>query len=194
MKLSKPVYNGETKTYSCVVQEGVRVQEASQVQLPDLVQFIIEHTNGWFTKPLKVDWLTPRVKLSFETPKVDTDFCGTVTWAWSDLLISKDSFQVLFKVVDIQEDPKISLEPEQEGVEGDLEIIENEPTGNLEAPPISIGPTRRQLQKEIVMKARERAARALFYAERLTQEYVHEFGDDTDWEDESLDSDSEREE
>jgi hypothetical protein len=37
------------------------------------------------------------------------------------------------------------------------------------------------------MKARLRAARALFMAERLTQDYIEEFcGDeDTEWEDES---------
>ena len=45
----------------------------------------------------------------------------------------------------------------------------------------------RRLQKQRVMKARLRAARALFMAERLTQDYIEEFcGDeDTEWEDES---------
>jgi hypothetical protein len=34
------------------------------------------------------------------------------------------------------------------------------------------------------MRAREKAARALFHAERLTQEYCSIYGEDTDWEEE----------
>jgi hypothetical protein len=51
--------------------------------------------------------------------------------------------------------------------------------------PMSIGPTRRILQKHAVMKARARAARALFKAEALTQDYIRQYGEDTDWEDEA---------
>ena len=48
--------------------------------------------------------------------------------------------------------------------------------------------TRRQQTKEMVLKARNRAARALFKAERLTQDYIASYGENTDWEDSDLDS------
>jgi hypothetical protein len=192
MKLGKPVYDKELKMYTCSVIDGTRTTEPSLAETAELVEFIVQNTKGWFTKPLAVDWLSQRIKLTFDTPNIPEDFQGTITWAWTDLLISKETFKLNFKVVDIVEDAKISLEDEesantQKSEDSIVEIEDGIPTGNTSSPPIAIGPTRRQLQKEIVMKARQKAARALFYAERLTQEYIHTFGDDTDWEDEGED-------
>jgi hypothetical protein len=190
MKLGKPLYDKESKVYTCSVVDGTRTTEPTLAQTAELVEFIVQNTKGWFTKPLAVDWLTQRIKLAFDTPNVSEDFQGTITWAWTDLLISKETFKLNFKVVDVVADPKISLEDEdsapdtQKSENSIVEIEDGIPTGNPLSPPIAIGPTRRQLQKESVMKARQKAARALFYAERLTQEYIHVFGDDTDWEDE----------
>ena len=56
---------------------------------------------------------------------------------------------------------------------------------------IGIGPTRQQLDKKKVMRAREKAARALFQAERLTQEYCAVYGEDTDWEEEDEEEEEE---
>jgi hypothetical protein len=86
------------------------------------------------------------------------------------LTISKEVFLLKFEIIAQKEDEKICIKFDEEEL----------PFQQVEA--IAIGPTRRQIQKKNVLKARGKAARSLFTAERLTQAYCEEFGEDTDWE------------
>jgi len=114
-----------------------------------------------------------------------------VEWQAKKLVISKDSFLFACAIVAQVEDEKLSLDfPDDEHMQQNKEAALNEeiPMGaEEEGEVIGIGPTRQQLDKKKVMRSREKAARALFQAERLTQEYCAVYGEDTDWEEEEED-------
>jgi hypothetical protein len=79
-----------------------------------------------------------------------------------------------------QEQQQQQKEQEQKIQDEEIPMGAEEEEGEV----IGIGPTRQQLDKQKVMRVREKAARALFHAERLTQEYCTAYGEDTDWEEE----------
>jgi hypothetical protein len=106
-------------------------------------------------------------------------FEGEVEFQLQGLTISKEVFLLRYAIIALKEDEKICIElDEAKEVEDEIPMATKEVLG--------LGPTRQQIVKEKVLKMRAKAARALFVAERLTQEYYQEFGEDTDWEDETL--------
>ena len=191
MKLGKPVYDSATKLYNCPVSDGVRFsvrrEEGSFVKELDsfvdkdmLIQEILKGTTGWFTKPLTQDYLSQRLQAEF--PTSPDAFEGEIEFQLQGLTISKEVFLLRYAIVAAKEDEKICIELDNavDAKEVDDEI----PMADKEV--LGLGPTRQHLVKEKVLKMRAKAARALFIAERLTQEYYEEFGEDTDWEDETL--------
>jgi len=196
MKIHKPTYNAATKIYTCELSDGFRLSlekekdEAvssppiSETLLTTLTQTVIDSTNGWFTKPLTKEWLRSRVFVDVPTTEVPGEFDGKAEFVASQLIISKEEFRFRCMVASLIPAEKVMIafdEPEE--VKPEETIPEN---SDLE--PLGIGPTRRILQKAQVMKQRTKAARALFRAERLTQEYIQLYGaEDTDWEDENDD-------
>jgi len=180
MKLGKPVYDSANKLYKCPVNNGVRfsvrkeegkfVKELQTFLDKDMMaEHIVKATYGWFTKPLTQDYLKERLRGEF--PTCDDSFEGEVEFELQGLTISKEIFLLRYGIVSMKEDEKVCIE-----FEDDIEVpLEKE-----------VGPTRRQIVKQKVLQSRAKAARALFMAERLTQEYYEEFGEDTDWEDETL--------
>ena len=189
MKLGKPVYDSSVKVYTCKIMNGVRfvvrreegkyVNDLSSfVDNDSITQYLLTATAGWFTKPLTADYLQPKLKAEFPT-ELDPAFEGEVEWGLEGLTISKDIFLLTYQIISSKQDEKICIKFEEETqAQEDIPLDEKEVIG--------IGPTRQQITKQKVLKARARAARALFLAERLTQEYYNEFGETTDWEDESL--------
>ena len=192
MKILKPSYNSTTKVYTCELVDGFRLSvskddgvvsppldELTGSLLKDLIPIIIDSTKGWFSTPLTQEWLIKRVKFDIPIdPMSAPDFEGSVEYVASQLIISKEVFLFQCSVAQVKAAEKIviSFEDDKNSVkEEDLPISKEEVIG--------IGPTRRILQKEFVMKARIKAARALFNAERLSQEFLEEYGD-TDWESE----------
>ena len=196
MKCSKPVYAPATKAYTSDIIHGVRFDilkeetpftlslEAHRSSVCDL---LLAQTQGWFTKPLTSDWLLPRIEFSIPTDSVPTAFEGTVTVQAVRLVITKEQFVVHWKVVGIREAEKVMIdfqEPEEakEAKEAEVPVVVTD-VPLVESPePVRIGPTRRVLQKRAVLEARSKAARALFKAEHMTQEYIQAYGEDTDWE------------
>jgi len=194
MKILKPSYDSSTKVYTCEIADGFRltvskedgvvkpaVEDLTRGDLYDgVIDTLIQGTKGWFSKPLTQDWLQTRVKFDIPIGEVEADFEGTVEFQAARLIISKEVFLFQCPIVRKQEAEKVVISFEEPEVvapaAAEPELVEGGPMG--------IGPTRRIIQKEVVMKARNKAARALFAAERMTQEFVEEFGD-TDWEDES---------
>ena len=78
------------------------------------------------------------------------------------MVISKEEFTIVFKMGVMKQAEKVVIQFQEEEL-----------------------PAKRALQKSDVLKARARAAKALFVAESLTQEYIRlRGGEDTDWEDE----------
>jgi len=161
--------------YTCELTDGFRLNVAkeegilSNLYKPDdligsLVQPIIDGTTGWFSKPLSVEWLRPRIRLNVPTGDIPADFEGTVEYEANRLVISKEEFTFHCKLHEMKKTEKVVIDFQEE-----------EPT------------VRRVLQKSDVLKARARAAKALFKAEALTQEYLRLRGEDTDWEDEDED-------
>jgi hypothetical protein len=143
---------------------------------------LIKSTQGWFSKPLTEEFLKGKIQYDIPTSvpeQVAETFEGLVEWQIQRLIISKEQFLFVCVIVNTVEDEKVSLEfpeePEAKEPEEEIPLHEVEPLG--------IGPTRRSLEKERVLSARTKAARALFHAERLTQEFYQAFGE-TDWEDE----------
>lgn len=190
MKLGKPVYDSATKLYNCPVSDGVRfsvrMEEGSFLRALDsfvdkdmLIQEILKGTTGWFTKPLTQDYLSQRLQAEFPTPP---QIEGEIEFQLQGLTISKDVFLLRYAMVGTKEDEKICIELDE--VTDVVEVEDEIPMADKEV--LGLGPTRQQNVKQKVLKMRAKAARALFVAERLTQEYYQEFGEDTDWEDETL--------
>ena len=184
MKLHKPTYNAAEKQYLSKVEDGIRltseqeggvlrptVEEMKQAIVPSLIPSMVDSTKGWFTKPLTQEWLQTRCELELPTP--DVQFEGKVVWELQEVIITKDKFRFLFVIVE-------QVEAEQVVIQLEEPVVEEEEA----APAMALDPTRRVFAKQKVLKARAKAARALFKAERLTQEYMEMFGEDTDWEDE----------
>lgn len=181
--------------YNCNVQDGIRritVKEAdSEIPLPEVensefIEWLITSTKGWFTKPITEEWLTPRLSQVRETTGVLPSFEGTIEWIVAWVSITKDKFCIHWKVNSVKEAPKVVIEFEEEKAE--IESVADVPEEEGET--LGIGPTRRVLHKSKVLKARAKAARALFKAERMTQEYIQLYGEDTDWEDEDSGNES----
>jgi len=191
MRLSKPRYDSAKKVYESAIVDGLRLTaevEAGQPLpatlqtecIPSLTECVLKQTVGWFTKPITEAWLVGKVRVSLGA--IPADFDGRITWVAQRLLISKDVFMVEFTIVESVPTPPVAID-----------FGEEEPA--VVAPPAAAvapaAPTAtesledpRQIQKAKVMKARLRAARALFTAERMTQDYIQEFclEEDTDWE------------
>lgn len=196
MKFTKPVYDARLRVYTCDITDGFRfcVRRESGSFVKDFSEFIdtnerISHilkaTQGWFSKPLTEEFLKGKIQYDIPTKDIPESFEGSVEWQAKSLVISKESFMFVCDVVAREEDDKVSLDFPEEP------IIPAEDTIPLDGSDevVAIGPTRRQVQKNEVKRARAKAARALFHAERLTQEYYNSYGDATDWEDEDEEAD-----
>jgi len=204
MKINKPSYNPGLKLYTCELTDGFRLsfhkEEGVITQLSDsesliqsLLQPLIDGTKGWFTKPLAKEWLQPRISFDTPTSEIPADFEGTADYQATKLIISKDSFVFQCSIMELKPVEKVMIDFKEEGVEAvdAVDAVEaKEEIPLVESTPLGIGPTRRILQKEVVMKARAKAARALFKAERLTLEYSQLYGEDTDWENEGSETDN----
>ena len=200
MKFTKPVYDAKARIYTCDITDGFRlcvrreggafVKEFSEyIDTNERIKHLIHATQGWFSKPLTEDFLNGKIRYDIPTDDIPPTFEGSVEWQAKKLIISKDSFLFACAIVSQVEDEKLSLDfPDDEHVheqkQKEASLDEEIPMGAEEQEVIGIGPTRQQLDKKKVMRAREKAARALFLAERLTQEYYEQFGEDTEWEDE----------
>ena len=185
MKLGKPTYNPESKVYVCKISDGFRfstryeegafVSEVATVIDKDaLIDTVIKATKGWFSKPLTPEFL--KGKIQYTIPTVCTDFQGSVDLQMDELVISKETFLFTFVITDTKEDEKVCIVfPEDEPL-----LLQPPPEEEVVQEQLSP----KKLQKQRVMELRTKAARALFHAERLTQEYCKQFGEDTEWEDE----------
>lgn len=193
MKLQKPVYDSARKVYVCEVTDGIRFECKREdgewthpfTQIPSdivstLATQLVDTMKHWFSKPITYEWLFPRLQMTIQEPSVGDDFEGTVVWSVSTITISKETFSLEWKIVDSRPAPKVTIAFEEEE---EIEEVKSIPGTTLEDS-LELGPTRRVLHKHKVMQARARAARALFKAERATQEYIQLYGEDTDWEDE----------
>lgn len=120
-----------------------------------------------------------------EFPTSPQAFEGEIEFQLQGLTISKEVFLLRYAIITLKEDEKICIELDEVTEVTEAKEVEDEiPMADKEV--LGLGPTRQQIIKEKVLKMRAKAARALFVAERLTQEYYEEFGEDTDWEDETL--------
>jgi hypothetical protein len=184
MKFGKPAYDSVNKLYKCEVMEGFRCETRveSSTFTPALDSFlpalrkevseaIISLTKGWFSKPLELQYVSERLAFSFPALEIPQDFDGTLAWRAITLIISKTTFTFLFELVEKKESEKVMIEFPDEEEESQHKARQV--------------PSDRAKHKELVLKERERAARYLFRAERLTQEYCQLYGDDTDWDEES---------
>ena len=191
MRLSKPRYDSTKKVYESAIVDGLRLTAEVDADhplpatlqtecIPSLTECVLKQTVGWFTKPITEAWLVGKVRVSLDA--IPADFDGRITWVAQRLLISKDVFMVEFTIVESVPTPPVAIDfGEEEPVAvapPAAAVVPAAPTAteSLEDP--------RQIQKAKVMKARLRAARALFTAERMTQDYIQEFclEEDTDWE------------
>jgi hypothetical protein len=191
MKFTKPTYDPKQRLYTCDVTDGFRFSVRREsgafvkavescIDSDERIAHLIKSTQGWFSKPLTADFLKGKIHYDIPTDIAET-FEGLVEWQIQRLIISKEQFLFVCSITQTVEDEKVSLEfPEEMPPPPEEEIPFNI---DESVQPLGIGPTRRRLQKEEVMSARAKAARALFNAERLTQEFYQTFGE-TDWEDE----------
>ena len=194
MIIGKPRYDAAKKLYECSISDGIQlrteiesgVYRPTLTQLesetPALVSLLLEKTNGWFKKPLTRAGLENATKMSLEA--IPAGFEGCIVWTAHRLVISKEVFLVEFAVSE-----RVAAEPIH------IDFSEPEPAPEPEPEPVPVPqppePPSRESVKEHVLEARRRAARALFRAERMTQDYIQKFcpdGEETDWEDEDSDS------
>lgn len=195
MKICNPKYNSVEKVYLCELGgEKPRFERVYEVDTSNkdplelantftesLKQYLLRETKGWFSKPLTEEWLSTRIHHDVPPNPFSSSWEGTIVWSVKELMITKEKFLFRWVIDTTKEKEKvvIQLEEDEDGEEVDEEAL---PMAAVD--PMSIGPTRRILQKDTVMKARAKAARALFKAEAMTQEYIRQYGEDTDWEDE----------
>jgi hypothetical protein len=208
MKFTKPAYDAKARIYTCDITDGFRLcvrreggaflKEFSDcIDTNERVKHLIHATQGWFSKPLTEDFLNGKIRYDIPTADITPTFEGSVEWQAKKLVISKESFLFICSIVALVEDEKLSLDfpdDEQQQLHQETSLDEEIPMGAEDQEVIGIGPTRQQLDKKKVMRAREKAARALFHAERLTQEYCTVYGEDTDWEEEDEEEEEEEEE
>jgi hypothetical protein len=178
MKIHKPSYDSVQRIYTCDLADGFRLSITREdgvlsesydkdTLINSLLEPIIEGTKGWFSKPLTTAWLKPRIRFDLPTGEIPTNFEGVAEFITNKLLISKEDFTFCFVIANLTNAEKVVIEFKDE-----------EPAA------------RRVLEKADVLKARRRAARALFKAEILTQEYLRNRGtEDTDWEEDDEDED-----
>lgn len=203
MKFGKPQYDTHRKIYNSEISDGLRCEMRYEngVCTPSpervhadnhatLLHQILESTKTWFSKPITEDWLKSRIQHTMTLPDL-TEFEGRLLWELKTLAISKEVFLFTWALVEQIPDEKISFEEPAEQMEQmeETDIPDISEVQVEEA--VGIGPTRRQLFKQEVLVARDRAARLLYKAELLTQEYCKVYGEETDWEVDSSDSDSE---
>ena len=207
MKFTKPAYDAKARIYTCDITDGFRlcvrreggsfVKEFSDcIDTNERVRHLIHATQGWFSKPLTEEFLNGKIRYDIPTADIPPTFEGSVEWQAKKLVISKDSFLFSCAILAQVEDEKLSLDfPDDEHLQQQKEAALDEeiPMGVEQegGEVIGIGPTRQQLDKKKVMRSREKAARALFQAERLTQEYCAVYGEDTDWEEEDEEEEEE---
>ena len=189
MKFGKPTYNSESKVYVCKIADGfrfsIRYEDGAFVSDPNtiidkdtVIDTVLNATKGWFSKPLTPEFLKGKIQYTIPTSMQGVEgtvFEGTVTFAMDELVISKETFLFKFVITDTKEDEKVCIVFEDEAPPLPEEVL------HPEEKPVNV----RKLQKQRVMDLRTKAARALFHAERLTQEYYNQFGEDTEWEDEA---------
>ena len=207
MKFSKPHYDAKEQVYTVSITEGIRfeqdydqgewkqsIEDLFRKSQASLIELTIQLTKGWFSKPLTPEYLTHRLQVQCPTITWD-DFEGKVVWEISQLFISKQSFTFVLALVSKTPVERVMIELQEEdhgSQRGDEEGIEFEQEGNEDA--LTIGPTRRRMVKLHVMRARARAARALYKAEQLTQAYCDAYGEDTDWDEDASSEDESEEE
>ncbi len=211
MKFSKPQYDGKLKIYVSDIAEGLRYETHREEGLlnptlemlqsqsqTELIQIILDSTKTWFSKPITEDWLKTRIQHHVEMPaEIEGDFEGIVRWQLSKLSISKETFAFSWKFVEKVADEKINFDrpetptPQQQDQASLQEISDIPAEQGAEGEVVGVGPTRRVLMKREVVAARNRAARLLYKAEILTQKYCEVYGEDTDWENDDLSTDSE---
>jgi hypothetical protein len=190
MKLTKPSYNPTNNIYISQIKDGFRFEceiegkvytpsfddITKKFQSQETSNELLSLTKNWFTKPLTSEWLLPRLRCDIPTQGVEEDFEGKCVWEAKTLHISKENFVIQFELIDKVKNENVMISfPEDEPVK-------EEKTRRGDALFLTL---EKDQQKKIVLASRERASKALFKAERLTQLYVQLYGDETDWEDES---------
>lgn len=198
MKLGKPTYNSDSKVYVCKITDGFRFSTRYEegvfvtsdpntiIDKDALIDTILKATKGWFSKPLTPEFLKGKIQYTIPTsvcPEGLEPFEGSVDLQMDELVISKETFLFTFVITDTKEDEKVCIVfPEDEPLSlPPLPPLEPEV---LPLPPQKEVQPPKKLLKQRVMELRTKAARALFHAERVTQEYCNQFGEDTEWEDE----------
>jgi hypothetical protein len=181
MKLGRPTYSKENQVYVCECknEEPFRVESSmeSGQWTPDptthlaltrdaMISMLLEETRGWFSKPLTKEWLVSRLRYTIPTSDIPAGFEGICRWTLKRVHISKESFVCEFIL-----EEKLSTEMPLIELQEDIVPAESKSKTKEE-------------KKDLVLRARRRAAMALLKAERLMQAYAEEFGEDTDWEDE----------
>lgn len=178
MKFQKPTFDSVQQVYLSDIKQGIRCEASrndEKVFEPELSTFytsikdsftdtIIQQTKGWFSKPLTKEWLETRVAFHFPTESIPEEFEGHCIWEMKTLRISKNNFDFGFGLVEMKEAEKVVISFEEPEVKTQTEE------------------TRRDVHKQKVLQLRAKAARALFHAERATQQYCQLYGEDTDWE------------
>lgn len=205
MKFNKPQYDAKDQIYHVNIDNGIQLvihrennewkqslEALFQENASSLIQQTIQHTQGWFSKPLTPEYLQSRLQMHCPTEDW-ADFEGHVEYKLTGLTISKQAFVFLFTI-----GTKTPLEKHVI----DLAEGEEEEDNKSVSPPLdddaesfTVGPTRRRLMKMHVMRARAKVAKAWYKAEEMVRAYCDEFGDDTDWdESDEEDEDSDFEE
>lgn len=201
MKFSKPQYDAKEQMYRVTIDNGLlftlyRENNEWKESLTSifensanaLIQQTIHLTQGWFSKPLTPEYLQSRLQMHCPTENWD-DFEGQAEYKLTALTISKQAFVFMFTLLSKTPVEKHIIDL-ADGEEGDS-ISESPPLEeNDNEEPLTVGPTRRRLMKMHVMRARAKAAKALYKAEQMTQAYCDAFGEDTDWDESDEEEDS----
>ena len=201
MKFGKPIYLADQRSYKSEITDGFRYETSLENNSfsptretfvttikPSLIQTVVQNTKGWFSKPLTEAWLTDRIEILFPIQDLSQEFEGTLIWEAKELVISKDKFTFGTVLIEKKETPKVMIDFPEIDFQDEKKQSDPSRISQTCLKCSKVGTVRRRDQltreefKQLVRDERERAGRALFRAERLTQEYCQLYGDETDWE------------
>jgi len=159
MKIEKPSYNASTRLYTCQLTDGFRLKTSYEDGVPKEL---------YNTDDVIESLIQPIIK-------------GTAGWFTKPLSPEwlKPRIRLTIPTGDVPSEFEGAVDFVADKLVISKVVIEFQEEELPAKPP---------LQKSDVLKAREKAAKALFRAEMLTQEYIRlRGGEDTDWEDDEED-------
>lgn len=201
---SKPVYDSARKAYSMHVSSDLRFSidasfdqsfELKEDDKKQLIEFILLHTKGYFSKPLKSSDIQAKLQVKISPERARDQALMRYIFQWKTLEINTVAFTCSLELESkegIEQPIDLSVFTESNDLDEsscievkdvDFPLTQDEPLSVMDA---------REVEKEKIRMARLRAAKYLLRSEQLYKQYVEKWGEpESEWESSNSESDEE---